>query len=288
MDIDPNETVYVYREGDTIKVYPQSVISGHEIVNDKIGDNYFAISYCPLTGSALSWDREIDGTITEFGVSGHLYNDNLIPYDRNSNNMWSQMHLNRIKGNTGESKLVSNMLLTTNWRTINSSFPDALVLVDSSGHICNDSICVNPNHVSNEKEGVITNVASGYSFGIVNNGISNGGLGAMLMNYDNFTDSVSVITTYFRNNELIIIGSRYHQFIVAFINNSGNSNTKFQPLQNKLPLIFFDNMGNEYDITGKIVFGPDIGKRLSSPISYWAHSIAWGAFYDDNIVFLED
>ena len=68
----------------SIRVYPIRIMEEHEIVNDKVGDHYFSITYCPITGSGLNWNREINGQVTTFGVSGMLYNENLIPYDRNS------------------------------------------------------------------------------------------------------------------------------------------------------------------------------------------------------------
>ena len=57
-----DENVYVYRFGDTIKVYPQNVMGVHEIVNDHIGEHHFAVTFCPLTGSALAWERGNQGT----------------------------------------------------------------------------------------------------------------------------------------------------------------------------------------------------------------------------------
>ncbi len=138
--LNANEAMYVYRYGDTVKIYTQKVLGGHEIVNDKIGNHHYAITYCPLTGSAIAWNRDIDGEVTEFGVSGHLYNENLIPYDRNDQSFWSQMRLQGIKGSHGGSDLESSLLLLTVGATIRKSFPNALILVDTSGNNCSDSI----------------------------------------------------------------------------------------------------------------------------------------------------
>ena len=118
VNLNSNETVYVYRYGDTVKVYPERILGGHEIVNDRIGNHHFAITYCPLTGSAVAWNREINEDVTEFGVSGHLFNENLIPYDRNSQSYWSQMRLEGIKGNHGGDELESGLLLSTTVATI--------------------------------------------------------------------------------------------------------------------------------------------------------------------------
>ena len=74
------------------RAYPHRILDWHEIINDKIGDTNFAITYCPLTGSGIGWNQ-LQLTNASFGVSGLLYNTNLIPYDRSTNSYWSQMKL---------------------------------------------------------------------------------------------------------------------------------------------------------------------------------------------------
>lgn len=289
--IGTNEIMYAYRFGDTVKLYPESIIGGHEIVNDKIGNHYFAITYCPLTGSALAWDREIAGNITEFGVSGHLYNENLIPYDRSGISYWSQMKLQSIKGNSAGDELNSYLLLKLTGDVATRSFSNALVLVDTSGHSCNDSICgglkgqLDFGNPSDNDDFVLP--SRGDYFGIVNVGIVNGGVGALLFNYDNFIDSISMHHTNFHNSEVIILGSNSLQFIVAFTNNTKYPSSDFNVVQNSLPVVLSDKAGNKYDITGKVVSGPSIGNRLPSPISYTAHSFAWELLFGNQIEIFE-
>ncbi len=288
-NLSSNEVVYVYRHGNTVKIYPQRILGGHEIVNDNIGNHYFAITYCPLTGSAVAWNREINGEVTEFGVSGHLFNENLIPYDRNGNSFWSQMQLQAIKGTYDGDKLESGLLLSTNGYTIKRSFPDALLLVDSTGHNC-DSICIPFKQGDNEGEpgGNTVVLPGGDFFGIVNSGIINGGDGALLANYETFNDSITVYKTNFRNSNIILVGSKVLQFIIAFKDKTGDPDIQFSPVQNALPVILKDNIGNSYDITGLIVSGPSAGDRLTSPDSYTAHSFAWELFFGSNIILFKD
>lgn len=73
------------------RIYPHRILEYHEIVNDFIDDFYFTISFCPLTGTSKVWNREMNGSITEFGVSGLLFNNNLILYDRRTDSNWSQI-----------------------------------------------------------------------------------------------------------------------------------------------------------------------------------------------------
>lgn len=70
-----------------IRAYPHNILTRHEVVNDVINDVPIAISFCPLTATSYCWER---GT-TSYGVSGLLYNNNLIVYDRETESLWSQV-----------------------------------------------------------------------------------------------------------------------------------------------------------------------------------------------------
>ena len=74
---------------------PHNLLWYHEIANVSIqtpsGPLDLAITFCPLTGSSLIFDRAAAGG-AEFGVSGLLYQSNLLMYDRNtSESLWPQM-----------------------------------------------------------------------------------------------------------------------------------------------------------------------------------------------------
>ena len=54
-----NETdkVGVVSFNNSIKVYPYLYNNRYEIVNDNIGEYYYAFSYCPQTKSAVNYNR---------------------------------------------------------------------------------------------------------------------------------------------------------------------------------------------------------------------------------------
>ena len=66
--IGDDDLVVGLKIGDEVRCYPHAILDWHEIVNDHIGKTDFAINYCPLTGSAMAWDRHVDGMLTDFGV----------------------------------------------------------------------------------------------------------------------------------------------------------------------------------------------------------------------------
>ncbi len=56
------------------RVYPLQIMVWHEIVNDNIAGDPILITYCPLCGSGIAYNRTINGEEVEFGTSGKLYN----------------------------------------------------------------------------------------------------------------------------------------------------------------------------------------------------------------------
>jgi len=95
-----DDRVLVYDPGDEpARAYPLRYLNYHEIVNDA-ADRPIAVTWCPLCGSAVVYDRRLpagdvpdgstpDGPLT-FGVSGKLADDDLVMYDRETDSEWKQ------------------------------------------------------------------------------------------------------------------------------------------------------------------------------------------------------
>jgi len=119
-------------DGDA-RAYPAKILDHHEIVNDTIGGQPIAISYCPLCGSGVALSRVIDGVTTKFGVSGVLYNSDLVLYDRASNSLWSQVEGAAVAGpNTGK-KMNTLPVTMTRWSRWRGKHPDGKVLSTETG-----------------------------------------------------------------------------------------------------------------------------------------------------------
>jgi len=124
----------VLQEGNEVKVYPYNILIWHEIVNDEIDDKKVAITFCPLCGSAVVFNRELKKGETTFGVSGSLLESNMIMYDRDTESLWQQSTGKTLVGDYFETQLehVSFQLLTIG--EIKSKFPHALVLSEDTGY----------------------------------------------------------------------------------------------------------------------------------------------------------
>ena len=73
------------------RAYPLQILTWHEIVNDTIGGQPVAVTFCPLCNTALAFAAEVDGLVLDFGVSGFLRNSDLIMYDRQTETWWQQV-----------------------------------------------------------------------------------------------------------------------------------------------------------------------------------------------------
>ena len=123
-----DDLVIGFKNGDDIRAYPHAILDWHEIINDNIGDVSVAVTYCPLTGTGIGWDRRINGTETTFGVSGLLYNTNLIPYDRATDSNWSQILNESVNGSLQGEKADLIYLFETDFKTWKTMYPDSKVV----------------------------------------------------------------------------------------------------------------------------------------------------------------
>ncbi len=116
-----------------IKAYPIKILNFHEIVNDDFNDQPVAITFCPLCGSGIAYLREINGKKVTFGVSGLLYNSDVLLYDRETESLWSQIISTAISGPLRGQHLKMLTLTHTTWQDWQKRHPRTLVLSINTG-----------------------------------------------------------------------------------------------------------------------------------------------------------
>lgn len=116
------------------RAYPFQVLVWHEIVNDIVGGKPVVVTYCPLCGTGIAFDRTINGEAVQFGVSGLLYNSDLVMYDRKTDTLWQQVTGKAIIGQLTGVKLKQLPLDTLNWEEWKSLHPDTKVLSQETGY----------------------------------------------------------------------------------------------------------------------------------------------------------
>lgn len=128
-----SDTVMGVAFNNEAKAYPRNILWWHEIVNDQMGDVCYATTLCPLVGGALTFD----GSKHLFGISGNLYNANLIMYDINSNeaddSYWPQLWMGAVDGPATGEWLSEVPFMETTWGIWKKLYPNTLVISEETG-----------------------------------------------------------------------------------------------------------------------------------------------------------
>lgn len=98
----------------------------HEIVNDVVGGHPVCVTFCPLTGTGLVFDgQRADGRLS-LGVSGLLYNTNLVMYDRrDGQTLYPQIYASGVNGEVGQTLDLLPVVETT-WATWKRLYPQTI------------------------------------------------------------------------------------------------------------------------------------------------------------------
>ncbi len=115
------------------KAYPLGILMSHEIVNDEVGGKPVTVTFCPLCNSAVVFDRNIDGEIYDFGVSGKLRNSDLIMWDRQTHSWWQQFTGEGIVGEMTGVQLTMLPVRVESFDKFKARFPDGQVLLSPRG-----------------------------------------------------------------------------------------------------------------------------------------------------------
>ncbi|MFY0654403.1 MAG: DUF3179 domain-containing protein [Cyclobacteriaceae bacterium] len=294
--VDPNEIDYLlddelvvgYKFNDVVRAYPHNIFNWHEIVNDDIGGHKMAITHCPLTGTSVGWERVFDGHATTFGVSGLLYNTNLMPYDRESNSTWTQQGLKCVNGPLKGTSPETFQIFETTWATWKIMYPDTKVISRDTGYDrfyesypyanyrSSDglifSVSVNDNRL-HKKERV---------HGVIIRG------GAKVYRFQSF-ENTPIIYDTFKNENIVVIGSVEKNFIISFKEKTINDTVlEFTAINDfESADILKDQLGNTWDVFGNATTGPNVGEKLVATESFIGMFFSWAPFYGLPEIYLE-
>ncbi|CAH8281962.1 uncharacterized protein DUF3179 [Mariniflexile fucanivorans] len=274
------DLVIGFKQGDDVRAYPHVILDWHEIVNDNIGTVSVAVTYCPLTGTGIGWNRVIKGKETTFGVSGLLYNTNLIPYDRETNSNWSQILSECVNGPLLSQKANLIKLFETNWKTWKTIYPNSKVLSTNTGfsrtygrspygdYNTNNDFFLFP--VPKDirlpsKERVLAIVD---------------GSDAKVYRFENFTSN-NIIKDSFKGKNYILVGNQ--NFILPFELESNTVELQFEYVYSGTEVVLKDNEGTEWNIFGEAISGPRTGQFLKSAPAFMAFWFSIPAFYITDI-----
>lgn len=131
--LEDSELVLGLVHNDVAKAYPTRILVWHEIVNTMFGEEPVVITYCPLCGTGLAFTSRHDERKLSFGVSGLLYESDMLMYDRETNSLWSQIPGKAVTGPLAGASLQRLSVTHVTWSQWLQDYPDSLVLSDNTG-----------------------------------------------------------------------------------------------------------------------------------------------------------
>lgn len=130
---DDDRVLGIKRNG-VAKAYPIRIMDWHEVVNDDFEEEPILVTWCPLCGSGMAFESEVGGSTLEFGVSGLLYNSDVLLFDRQTESLWSQIGTKAITGDYQGETLNQIPMQHTSWGAWLEEHPESKVLSRDTGH----------------------------------------------------------------------------------------------------------------------------------------------------------
>lgn len=86
----------ILKDDGEIKVFPYSLLSQHETINEKVGDEHVMVVFCELADLAAVYTREYCGQVFTFAPSGYTYQhpdywngvQGILLWDRETESLW--------------------------------------------------------------------------------------------------------------------------------------------------------------------------------------------------------
>jgi hypothetical protein len=285
--LDDEDLVLGVKIRQEVRAYPHRLLDWHEIANDKIDNMSIAVTYCPLTGSGIAIDAgtTLEAASASFGVSGLLFNNNLIPYDRQTDSNWSQMLLRCVNGRLRGQPMEVVPLLETSWKTWKRMFPDSKVLSPNTGFNLRYDVYPYGNYRSDpfllfplgrddtrlpRKARVHGIVADRYK------------RTAKAYPLTLFSEGVWVINDEVEGKPVVVAGSGAADLVVSFSRQMRDGTVlNFSVAPEIYPFVLIDQEGTRWNVLGEGIDGPRRGERLPQVDSYNAYWFAWGAIFPE-------
>ena len=104
---------------------------------DRIGGRPVVVTFCPLCGTGMVFHARLPGRELNFGVSGLLYQSDMLLYDRATESLWSQIKKEAVAGPLTGTRLRLIPATQTTWSAWKKKHPDTLVLSTKTGYLRN-------------------------------------------------------------------------------------------------------------------------------------------------------
>lgn len=262
------------------RAYPAMILAWHEIVNDVVNGQPVLITYCPLCYASIAYERTIDGVAVQFGVSGKLYNSDLVMYDRLTESYWSQILGKAIVGEFSGRELKRIPIDFTTWGVWKHLHPDTLVLSKDTGYVrsygvdpyqgyyASDEVWFPLEHQDQRLH------PKALIYGLV--------IGESQKAYPKDTITQRGVISDTVGGANVAVWAIQEGPIRVFDRNVGNATLEFTLEEGR---IFDTQTHSEWNIDGVAISGLYSGTRLTRIVGITCFWFAWGAFYPDTSLY---
>lgn len=297
VDADDGDAAYLFDEDRVLGVvidgmaraYPHNILWHHEIVNDRIGGTDISVTFCPLTGSGMAFDPRFEGRVLDLGVSGLLFANNLVLYDRDTEEVYGpQLTIEGSCSIFRGSELGLMPVQEMSWGRWKALHPDTKVIAGDQGFSRNyriypygtydqltDESLLNPMNVDRSrpiKERVLA-IRSG-----------RGGMGYPFGELADLGSVVALNETLFGVPTAIFFEARDGSTALAFDARVNGTTLMFDAD----PTGFWTDRetGSTWSVDGTAIDGPLVGERLQTRSdAYTLFWFAWRHFQPDGETF---
>lgn len=265
------------------RAYPHNVLWWHEIVNDVLGGHPISVSYCPLTGSGLVYDPPLaEGRAATFGVSGLLYDNNLLLYDRTTDSLWSQMGAQAVCGRLAGTVPVLLPVVQATWQAWRRLYPETTVVSFETGfrraytqypygdydRVGNEQTLFPHSFIDPRRP--MKELALGLTHEGVSRAYPYGALGPR-----------RALNDELQRRPVLVVFDAEAQMALAFERRLGEQVLSFDLAEESaFPFRLRDReTGSVWDLTGLALSGPLVGRRLAQIPTTSAMWFAWASFH---------
>lgn len=283
---DDDRVLGVVFEGQPM-AFPIRILVWHEVVNISGTKGRAAVTYCPLTFTGISLDLrdEFPDEEQTLGVSGLLYNSNLVLYDRKTESLWTQMSGSAYTGAAGGTclDLIPTMdAAFGHWKRL---YPDTKVLnrpgkpegyqrydLEPYGdYWANDEILYGIREPLDTRLG-----AKDWVLGVLaDTGAKAYPLSAAPVVNDTLPGVPFVV---FNHNREGMVAYK------AWVVDGERLTFSSAGFDGEVPAYMDDQTGSKWRFTGECVEGPLSGSVLQRMPSYLAFYFAWWSYFPDTFV----
>ena len=265
---------------------PHTVMWYHEIVNFEAEGIKLAVTYCPLTGSSMAFDRTvIEGR--EFGVSGLLLQNNLIMFDRTeSESLWPQMSRRAGCGPRLGASLDMHPVIEMNWVGWRTLYPNSNVLSSETGYGIGYSAVNYPygNYEAPDNDGLLFHMEidrrrppKSRVLGIPDSRL--GGTAFLFSELDKDDAIVSVVHKLVDIGPVVVFWDKLRRSAMAYAPRLNGTRINFEVREEQIVDV---ETGSVWSVDGLAIEGPLAGSRLEpikeAFVSFW---FAWAAFHTE-------